>query len=113
MAEARPDFDELARRFIYEEVATDGGPEDRLQWIPLMNCFDAWCDYHGVTLDQNRSVRSHRLATAFEDVGMKRTGKKARFRVLGAKLYVGTPDEFLADIRENAEADGILMTCNV
>lgn len=98
--------------FVYDEVA-HANPTDRLAWIPLMNCFDAWLDYHGHSLDQNRSTRTHFLVRSMREAGFERAGQKGRFRVDGARLYVGTPDEFLADIKVAAEADGIVLSVAV
>lgn len=112
MPDDRPDFDALARQFVYDEV-TAAALDASIPWVPLMNCFDAWLDYHGVSLDQNRSVRSHRLVEAMADAGLPRTGGKGRFKVRAARLYVGTPAEFLADIAECAEADGVALSVSV
>lgn len=106
---SEPDFDALARQFVYDEVKAvppaEAALKPRLQWGALMDCFEAWLRYREVRFDQNRSLRSRALVEAMIDAGLPRSGSKGKYRVPGAALYVGSPEEFLADIEECLRLD--------
>lgn len=95
MSAAGEDLEGLARTFLYDEVTVGEG---NLKWVALRACFVEWLVHEGADGDP-LTLQAHWLSRACEEAGFLLSGKASR-RVERARLYVGTPAEFLADMAE-------------